>query len=59
MAEASIKGIAEIEAAQLATSESKSQDVETLAQKMMDDHTKANQKLIELARQPDDARNIR
>lgn len=53
MAEASIKGIAEIEAAQLATSERKSQDVETLAQKMMDDHTKANQKLIELARQPE------
>ncbi|VXC88950.1 conserved exported hypothetical protein [Pseudomonas sp. 9Ag] len=37
--EASAKGIAEIEAAKLAMSESKSQDVKTFAQKMIDDHT--------------------
>jgi len=52
--EASAKGIAEIEAAKLAMSESESQDVKTFAQKMIDDHTKANQKLAELARQHDD-----
>ncbi|MGE6529173.1 DUF4142 domain-containing protein [Pseudomonas sp. NPDC077382] len=52
--EASAKGIAEIEAAKLAMSESESQDIKTFAQKMIDDHTKANQKLAELARQHDD-----
>ena len=52
--EASAKGIAEIEAAKLAMSESKSQDIKTFAQKMLDDHTNANQKLAELARQHDD-----
>jgi len=52
--EASAKGIAEIEAAKLAMSESNSQDIKAFAQKMIDDHTKANQKLAELARQQDD-----
>jgi len=52
--EASAKGIAEIEAAKLALSESKSEDVRMFAQKMIDDHTKSNQKLAELARQHED-----
>jgi putative membrane protein len=52
--EASAKGMAEIETAKLALDKGTSQDVKTFAQKMIDDHTKANQQLAALAGQHDD-----
>lgn len=52
--EASAKGIAEIETAKLALDKSNSEDVRSFAQKMIDDHTQANQKLAALANQHDD-----
>ena len=52
--QASAKGLAEIETAKLALDKSQSEDVRTFAQKMIDDHTQANQKLAELAGQHDD-----
>ena len=52
--EASAKGIAEIETAKLALDKSEAEDIRTFAQKMIDDHTQANQKLAELASQHDD-----
>ena len=52
--EASAKGIAEIETAKMALDKGTSQDVKTFAQKMIDDHTRANQKLAELAGQHED-----
>jgi putative membrane protein len=52
--EASAKGIAEIETAKLALDKGTAEDVKTFAQKMIDDHTKSNQKLAELAGQHDD-----
>lgn len=47
--EASAKGIAEIEAGKLALEKSQSADVKTFAQMMVDDHTKANEKLKGIA----------
>lgn len=52
--EASAKGMAEIETAKLALDKGTAEDVKTFAQKMIDDHTKSNQKLAELAGQHDD-----
>ena len=52
--EASAKGMAEIETAKLALDKGTAQDVKTFAQKMIDDHTRSNQKLAELAGQHDD-----
>lgn len=52
--EASAKGIAEIETAKMALNKGTAEDIKTFAQKMIDDHTKANQKLAELAGQHDD-----
>lgn len=52
--EASAKGMAEIETAKLALDKGTAEDIKTFAQKMIDDHTKANQKLAELAGQHDD-----
>ena len=52
--EASAKGIAEIETAKMALDKGTAEDVRTFAQKMIDDHTKANQKLAELAGQHED-----
>src|SRR5690606_15072927 len=52
--EASAKGIAEIETAKLALDKSDSEDVRSFAQKMIDDHTQANQKLAEIAGQQED-----
>lgn len=52
--EASAKGIAEIETAKLALDKSNSEDTKTFAQKMIDDHSQANQKLAELAGKHDD-----
>ena len=52
--EASAKGIAEIETAKLALDKSEAEDIRTFAQKMIDDHIQANQKLAELASQHDD-----
>lgn len=52
--EASAKGMAEIETAKLALEKSTSEDVKSFAQKMIDDHTVANQKLAEIAGQHDD-----
>ena len=52
--EASAKGIAEIETAKMALAKGTSEDVKTFAQKMIDDHTRANQKLAELAGQHED-----
>ncbi len=51
--EASAKGIAEIETAKMALEKGTSEDVEQFAQKMIDDHTKANQQLAQLAQQKD------
>jgi putative membrane protein len=47
--DASAKGIAEIEAGKSALEKSKSADVKTFAQMMIDDHTKANQQLKTIA----------
>lgn len=52
--EASAKGLAEIETAKLALEKGTAEDVKTFAQKMIDDHTKANQKLAEIAGQNED-----
>ena len=52
--EASAKGLAEIETAKLALDKGTSEDVKSFAQKMIDDHTMANQKLAEIAGQHDD-----
>ena len=52
--EASAKGMAEIETAKMALDKGTAEDVKTFAQKMIDDHTKANQKLAELAGQHED-----
>lgn len=49
--DASAKGIAEIEAGKSALQKSHSQDVKTFAQMMIDDHTKANEKLKAIATQ--------
>lgn len=49
--EASAKGLAEIETAKIALKKSDSQDVRKFAQMMIDDHTKANRRLRELAQQ--------
>jgi len=49
--DASARGVAEIEMAKLALKESQAQDVKNFAQMMIDDHTKANQKLKEIAQQ--------
>ncbi len=43
--EASAKGIAEIETAKMALDKGTSEDVKQFAQKMIDDHTQANQNL--------------
>lgn len=53
-------GITEVEAGKLALQKSSSADVKTFAQHMVDDHTKANQELMALAKKhdlevPDDA----
>lgn len=52
--EASAKGIAEIETAKLALEKSNAEDIKSFAQRMIDDHTKSNQKLAELAGQHED-----
>ncbi|QGZ32200.1 DUF4142 domain-containing protein [Stutzerimonas stutzeri] len=52
--EASAKGMAEIETAKLALDKGTAEDVKTFAQKMIDDHTRSNQKLAELAGQHED-----
>lgn len=52
--EASAKGMAEIETARMALDKGTSEDVKSFAQKMIDDHTKSNQKLAELAGQHED-----
>nr|WP_314487000.1 DUF4142 domain-containing protein [uncultured Pseudomonas sp.] len=49
--EASAKGIAEVEAGKLALEKSQSADIKTFAQMMIDDHTKANEKLKAIAQQ--------
>ncbi len=51
--EASAKGIAEIETAKMALDKGTSEDVKQFAQKMIDDHTKANQELAQLAQAKD------
>jgi len=51
--EASAKGIAEIETAKMALDKGTSQDVKQFAQMMIDDHTKANQELAQLAQAKD------
>ncbi|MBA1272158.1 DUF4142 domain-containing protein [Stutzerimonas azotifigens] len=47
--EASAKGMAEIETARLALEKGTAEDIRTFAQQMIDDHTKANQELAQLA----------
>jgi len=47
--EASAKGIAEIETAKMALDKGTSEDVKQFAKMMIDDHTKANQELAQLA----------
>lgn len=49
--EATAKGIAEIEAGKLALETSQNSEVQQFAEKMIEDHTKANQKLREMAQQ--------
>lgn len=51
--EASAKGVAEIETAKIALQTSISPGVREYAQKMIDDHTKANQELANIARKKD------
>ncbi len=51
--EASAKGIAEIETAKMALDKGTSEDVKQFAQMMIDDHTKANQELAQLAQAKD------
>ncbi len=51
--EASAKGIAEIETAKMALDKGTSEDVKQFAQKMIDDHAKANQELAQLAQAKD------
>jgi len=52
--EASAKGLAEIETGKLALEKGTSEDVRVFAQKMIDDHTKANQELVEIVSQNED-----
>ncbi|WP_426141951.1 DUF4142 domain-containing protein [Pseudomonas sp. DWP3-1-2] len=47
--EASAKGLAEIQTSQLALEKSQSSDVKKFAQMMIDDHTKANKELAQVA----------
>ena len=49
--DASAKGLAEIEGAKVALEKSTSRDVKDFAQRMIKDHTAANQKLKDLAKQ--------
>ncbi|MBU2013404.1 MAG: DUF4142 domain-containing protein [Gammaproteobacteria bacterium] len=51
--EASAKGIAEIETAKMALDKGTSEDVKQFAKMMIDDHTKANQELAQLAQAKD------
>lgn len=51
--EASAKGVAEIETAKLALEKSQNEEVKRFAQMMIDDHTKANQQLADLAKSKD------
>jgi len=51
--EASAKGIAEIETAKMALNKGTSEDVKQFAKMMIDDHTKANQELAQLAQAKD------
>lgn len=51
--EASAKGIAEIETAKMALDKGTSEDVKQFTQMMIDDHTKANQELAQLAQAKD------
>ncbi|MCX4065749.1 DUF4142 domain-containing protein [Pseudomonas sp. S1Bt30] len=58
--DAAQSGITEVEAGKLALQKSSSADIKTFAQHMVDDHTKANQQLMALAKKhdlevPDDA----
>jgi len=48
---ASALNVGEINAAKQAMEKSKSEDVKSFAQRMIDDHTKANEQLTELAKQ--------
>jgi len=47
--EAAIGGLAEVELGRLATKNAKSPDVKSFGQRMVDDHTKVNQELTQLA----------
>ncbi len=47
--EASAKGLAEIETAKLALEKGTAEDIRAFAQQMIDDHTKSNQELAQLA----------
>lgn len=49
--DASAKGVAEVEAAKIALEESQAQDIRDFANRMIEDHTQANQKLRELAQE--------
>lgn len=48
--EASAKGIAEIETSRIALQKSTSAEVRAFAQQMIDDHTKANEELMQIAK---------
>lgn len=48
--DASAKGLAEIQSARLALEKSSSADIKAYAQKMIDDHTKSNQELANVAK---------
>ncbi|MDB5983336.1 MAG: putative outer membrane protein [Pseudomonas sp.] len=47
--DASAKGLAEIQTSQLALEKSKSDDIQSFAKMMIDDHTAANKKLADIA----------
>lgn len=49
--DASAKGIAEIESARIALEHSQAQDIRDFANRMIEDHTQANQKLKQLAQE--------
>jgi putative membrane protein len=51
--DASAKGLAEIEGAKVALEKGTSQDIKDFAQRMIEDHRAANQRLRDLARQKD------
>jgi putative membrane protein len=51
MMEAAAGGMAEVELARLAVEKASSDDVKKYAQQMIDDHTKANQELMQVASQ--------